>query len=82
MLITRETAPAYAKRHAGGKGQNLYLLSRAGFSVPRWVVLGDEHFVRYREPQEFKRGDLIIFPAGLSCTWEILKDVEKHYNFG
>ncbi len=33
-------------------------------------------------PQEFKRGDLITFPAGLSCTWEILEDVEKHYTFG
>ncbi|MEO5341741.1 MAG: cupin domain-containing protein [Gammaproteobacteria bacterium SHHR-1] len=33
------------------------------------------------QPQEFKRGDLIIFPQGLSCTWEILEDVEKHYNF-
>lgn len=33
------------------------------------------------EPQSFKRGDLITFPAGLSCTWEITKDVEKHYDF-
>ena len=33
------------------------------------------------EPEEFKRGDLITFPAGMSCTWEILKDVEKHYTF-
>jgi len=33
------------------------------------------------EPQEFSRGDLITFPAGLSCTWEILKDVEKYYDF-
>lgn len=33
------------------------------------------------EPQEFGRGDLITFPAGLSCTWQILKDVEKHYDF-
>ena len=33
------------------------------------------------EPQEFSRGDLITFPAGLSCTWEISKDVEKHYEF-
>jgi uncharacterized cupin superfamily protein len=32
-------------------------------------------------PQEFRRGDLITFPAGLSCTWEILEDVEKHYDF-
>jgi uncharacterized protein len=33
-------------------------------------------------PQTFSRGDLIIFPAGLTCTWEILEAVEKHYRFG
>ena len=33
------------------------------------------------EPQEFKRGDLITFPAGMSCTWEIHEDVEKYYDF-
>ena len=32
-------------------------------------------------PQQFKRGDLITFPAGMSCTWEIHEDVEKHYDF-
>lgn len=30
-------------------------------------------------PQRFCRGDLIYFPAGLSCMWEILEPVEKHY---
>ena len=30
-------------------------------------------------PQEFRRGDLIRFPAGLACTWEVLEAVEKHY---
>lgn len=34
------------------------------------------------QPQEFKRGDLVTFPAGLSCTWEILEAIEKHYDFG
>jgi uncharacterized cupin superfamily protein len=33
------------------------------------------------DPQEFKRGDLVTFPAGMKCTWEILKQVEKHYTF-
>ncbi len=33
------------------------------------------------EPQEFKRGDLITFPAGMSCTWDIQEDVEKYYDF-
>ncbi|MFZ1574592.1 MAG: cupin domain-containing protein [Chromatiaceae bacterium] len=31
------------------------------------------------EPREFKRGDLITFPAGLACAWEVLEPVEKHY---
>lgn len=33
------------------------------------------------EPMEFGRGDLVTFPAGMSCTWEILEDVEKHYTY-
>ena len=32
------------------------------------------------EPREFRRGDLVTFPKGLSCTWEIIEDVEKHYD--
>jgi uncharacterized cupin superfamily protein len=34
------------------------------------------------EPQHFSRGDLITFPQGMNCVWEIHQDVEKHYNFG
>ena len=33
------------------------------------------------EAQSFKRGDLITFPKGMSCTWTIHADVEKHYDF-
>jgi uncharacterized cupin superfamily protein len=33
------------------------------------------------EPQEFTRGDLVTFPAGLSCQWEVVEPVEKHYAF-
>lgn len=33
------------------------------------------------EPQQFGRGDLITFPKGMNCTWQILEDVEKHYDF-
>lgn len=32
-------------------------------------------------PQTFTRGDLVTFPAGLSCVWEIHEEVEKHYRF-
>lgn len=34
------------------------------------------------ESVQFGKGDLVTFPAGMSCTWKILKDVRKHYQFG
>ena len=33
------------------------------------------------DPMEFKRGDLITFPSGMSCTWDITDDIEKYYKF-
>ena len=30
---------------------------------------------------EFGAGDLVTFPKGLSCIWEIKEPVKKHYNF-
>lgn len=32
-------------------------------------------------PVEILTGDLVRFPAGLSCTWEIKMPVRKHYRF-
>lgn len=34
------------------------------------------------EPVHFQRGDLVKFPKGMSCTWEIHEAVRKHYEFG
>lgn len=34
------------------------------------------------EPVRFGKGDLVTFSAGMSCTWNILADVKKHYRFG
>lgn len=33
-------------------------------------------------PVDFGAGDLVIFPAGLSCTWQVKKALHKHYRFG
>ncbi len=32
-------------------------------------------------PVRMGQGDLVTFPAGMSCTWEIRQPVKKHYNF-
>ena len=34
------------------------------------------------ESVQVGKGDLVTFPAGMSCTWNIKKDVKKHYQFG
>jgi uncharacterized cupin superfamily protein len=34
------------------------------------------------DPVEVGKGDLAVFPSGMSCTWKIRKDVRKHYRFG
>jgi len=30
---------------------------------------------------KIEKGDLVVFPAGLSCHWKIIRSVRKHYNF-
>ncbi len=34
------------------------------------------------EPVTVGKGDLVTFPAGMSCTWEVRRPVRKHYTFG
>ncbi|NLO19938.1 MAG: cupin domain-containing protein [Ignavibacteria bacterium] len=30
---------------------------------------------------EIKKGDFVTFPKGLSCVWNVLEPVKKHYLF-
>ena len=30
----------------------------------------------------FEANDLVTFPAGMSCTWNVKKALNKHYKFG
>ncbi|HPV45247.1 MAG TPA: cupin domain-containing protein [Methylotenera sp.] len=32
-------------------------------------------------PVSFGVGDLVTFPAGLSCVWDVKKPLRKHYQF-
>ena len=32
-------------------------------------------------PVNFGVGDLVTFPAGLSCIWKVKKPLRKHYQF-
>jgi len=34
------------------------------------------------EQVTFEKGDLVVFPQGLKCTWKITEPIRKHYKFG
>jgi len=34
------------------------------------------------KPVSFGKGDLVTFPEGMSCVWDVRKPVRKHYRFG
>jgi len=34
------------------------------------------------EPVTIQPGDLVTFPKGLSCTWEVHASIRKRYRFG
>jgi hypothetical protein len=34
------------------------------------------------EPVRVGKSQLVTFPAGMSCTWDVRKPVRKHYTFG
>ena len=34
------------------------------------------------DPVQMGKGDLVTFPAGMACTWQVLQPVRKHYQFG
>ncbi len=34
------------------------------------------------QPIKIGPSDLVTFPAGLSCTWDVRAPVRKHYQFG
>ena len=33
-------------------------------------------------PVRIGKGQLVTFPSGMSCTWQVRKPVHKHYRFG
>jgi rifampicin phosphotransferase len=47
LVITKKSIPQFVAKEAGGKGANLYFLSRQGMNVPEWFVFGKRFFNTY-----------------------------------
>ena len=46
-----------------------------------YILEGEATVKTPEEEVTFGKGDLVLFPAGLSCTWTINKAIRKHYRF-
>jgi uncharacterized cupin superfamily protein len=46
------------------------------------LIIEGEVVVSYdTKSVSFAAGDLVVFPEGLSCVWQVKKPVKKHYLF-
>lgn len=46
-----------------------------------YFIEGEVEVITEDNVYKIKKGDYVIFPQGLSCTWRVLKPVYKHYRF-
>lgn len=87
MNITVEHAPAKARLEA--LGVSTWPTWRKEASVFPWHFLEQEiAYILEGEcvitpeggtPVAFGKGDLVTFPAGLRCSWEVKQPLHKHY---
>jgi hypothetical protein len=47
-----------------------------------YVLEGDVTVTAGDEKATFGPGDLVVFPQGLDCVWNVRAPVKKHYKFG
>lgn len=33
------------------------------------------------KPTKVEAGDLVVFPDGMTCVWDVTKPIKKHFNF-
>ena len=46
------------------------------------IIIEGEVTIKYGEKSvSFAAGDLVVFPKGLSCVWQVKKAVKKYYMF-
>jgi hypothetical protein len=47
-----------------------------------YIIEGEAEVVNEEEQVfHFAKGDWVVFPKGMRCTWKIRKDLKKRYDF-
>lgn len=47
-----------------------------------YILEGDVTVTTPTGEVHFQKGDLVVFPKGLKCEWNVAEHVRKHYRFG
>lgn len=84
MIVHRGSTEVFAKKEAGGKGYNLYLLTQAGLPIPEWTIVGKKYFLDFKNSDNLnpKINELIEkfisnSITGNECEQQILTLIEK-----
>ena len=70
ILITKKSSLAFVKREFGGKGLNLFLMSKENLPVPEWVGISAGAFEQFKKETGIE-----------SQNSEILNDAIQTENF-
>ena len=46
------------------------------------IIEGETNVITNEESYYIKSGDLVEFPEGLNCEWQIIKNIKKHFRLG
>jgi pyruvate,water dikinase len=79
MIVTEYSTDFFARREAGGKGYNLYLMTRAGLNVPSWIILGQEFFRLFLKEQNLEKkidACIVQFERAEKSAFEVEKEIE------
>ncbi|MCR9205979.1 MAG: hypothetical protein NXH75_15455, partial [Halobacteriovoraceae bacterium] len=63
-LISKNSTLSYAKENSGGKGLNLYYLSKAGFPVPKFIVVPPSAYQLFLEENNLTEKLQLLLSSG------------------
>lgn len=77
LLVFKNSTKIFAKNESGGKGYNLYRLTRAGLPVPKWFVVGVSFFESFKSEFGLEEKIKKIVDQNIKSPALIESEIEK-----
>ena len=83
-ILVTSPCPESTVEELGIKNWPIWTCDATSFDWSYGILLEGEVTVTPEggQPVKFGAGDLVIFPEGMNCRWDVHKAVRKHYRFG